>query len=86
MIVFLNHPGWLTALWLISLPMGIADYELRTPTESIKVQGGRTACLAAQTAISEGRIASIPWQTQTICLPHPFYFTPQERCIRGFNC
>lgn len=81
-----THLGWLASLWLVSLPMGLSDYELRTPTESIKVQGGLSACLAVQKAIAEGFITSIPPQTRTVCLPHPFYFTPAEGCIRGFNC
>jgi len=61
------------------------DYELRTPTESIKVKSAQ-ACLDGQRAIARGWIKSIPANTPTICFPHPDFFTPRENCVPGFNC
>jgi len=64
---------------------GPGDYELRTPTESLKAKSA-AACADAQRAIARGWIKSISPGTPTMCIPHPGFFTPAENCIRGFNC
>jgi hypothetical protein len=72
-------------LVLVASAADSGDYELRTPTESIKAKSAQ-ACTDAQRAIARGWIKSIPPGTATECIPHPSFFTPAENCIRGFNC
>lgn len=70
---------------------GDNDFELRlngdpNPEHAIKDKGGRAACESDRRAIAAGRVPSIPPDTPTECVPHPGFFTPEENCIKKFNC